>query len=121
MAAGLAVLDVLESEGLQAHAQRVGDQLLRGLRELHRAHPIIGDTRGCGLFVGIELVRDPDSREPAGEEASAVVNALKEHGILSGTDGPYHNVIKVKPPMVFDAANADRFVETLDVVLHDLA
>jgi len=119
MAAGLAVLDVLEAEGLQAHAHDVGDRLLRELGELRRTHPTIGDVRGRGLFVGIELVRDPDTREPAGTLASSVANTMKERGILTGTDGPYHNVLKIKPPMVFDSANADRFVETLDAALRD--
>lgn len=121
MAAGLAVLDVLEAEGLQARAREVGDHLLRGLGELRRAHPTIGDVRGRGLFVGVELVRDPDSREPAGTLAGAVANAMRDRGVLTGTDGPYHNVLKLKPPMVFDADNADRFVETLDAVLRDLS
>ncbi|MBI4564323.1 MAG: aminotransferase class III-fold pyridoxal phosphate-dependent enzyme [Planctomycetes bacterium] len=117
MAAGLAVLDVLEEEGLQAHAQQVGARLLRGLRELSRKHPEIGDVRGRGLFIGLEFVRDPGTREPAGARASSVVNALKERGILTSTDGPRHNVIKLKPPMPFDAANADYLIETLDAVL----
>lgn len=120
MAAGLAVLDVLEDEGLQAHAKRVGDRLLNGLHELATRHPVIGDVRGRGLFIGIELVLDRDTQQPAGKLASAVANMMKERGILTGTDGPYHNVLKLKPPMVFDEENADQFVATLDVVLKAL-
>ena len=79
-------------------------------------HPIIGDVRGLGLFVGIELVRDRTTLEPAAAEASYVIDRMKEHGILLSTDGPYHNVLKLKPPIVFSEANADVLVHTLDKI-----
>lgn len=107
-AAGLAVLDVLEEEGLQEHARLVGDHLLHGLRSIECE--AIGDVRGLGLFLGVELVRDRVTLEPASAEASRVVNGLRELGILAGTDGPHHNVIKLRPPLCFTREDADRFV-----------
>ena len=100
-AVGLAVLDVLEDEGLQERARRVGRHLARGLRRLQERHPLIGDVRGSGLFLGVELVRDRETLEPAAEEAAYVVERLRERGVLTGTDGPHHNVLKLRPPLVF--------------------
>lgn len=120
MAAGLAVLDVLEGEGLQQNALRVGSDLLERLRDLQLRHEIIGDVRGTGFFIGVELVRDRETLEPATKETSTVVNALKEAGILMGTEGPYHNVIKIRPPMCFDEGNADFLVDRFDRVLFAL-
>jgi 4-aminobutyrate aminotransferase-like enzyme len=111
-AAGLAVLDVLEEERLQENARDVGTRLLAGLRGLR--HPIIGDVRGAGLFLGVELVRDRMTLEPADVEASSIVNHLRERGILTGVDGPHHNVIKIRPPLVFTKEDADLFVAALD-------
>jgi 4-aminobutyrate aminotransferase-like enzyme len=119
-AAGLAVLDVVLREGLQAHARRVGDRLLAGLRPMVDRHAIVGDVRGSGLFLGVELVRDRTTLEPAASEASYVVNRLREEGILIGTDGPFHNVLKIRPPMPFDERDADRLVRTLERVLTEL-
>ncbi len=119
-AVGEAVLEVTEDEGLQAHGLRVGQRLLNGLREVGRGHGLVGDVRGSGLFIGVELVRDRDTLEPASREASWVVNRMREEGILLGTDGPLHNVIKIRPPMPFDGADADRLVETIDAVLSEL-
>jgi 4-aminobutyrate aminotransferase-like enzyme len=116
-AAGLAVLDVMESEGLQQHAREAGAHLLRGLAELVARHPIAGDARGLGLFLGLELVRDRDTREPAGEAAGHVANRMRDCGILLSTDGPDHNVLKIKPPLCFTTADGDRLVETLDRIL----
>ena len=116
-AIGLAVLDVLRDEELQAHARRIGERMLTALRAFVGRHELVGDVRGSGLFLGVELVRDRASLEPAGVEASYVVERMREEGILLGTDGPYHNVVKIRPPMPFDEANADRLVETLDRVL----
>jgi 4-aminobutyrate aminotransferase-like enzyme len=116
-AIGLAVLDVIESEGLQANALKAGTKLMTGLRELMDSHPLIGDVRGLGLFVGVELVSDRETLEPAAEQADYVVNRMKQRGILLSTDGPLHNVIKIKPPLVFTEANADFLVSTLDKIL----
>lgn len=119
-AAGLAVLEVMRDEHLQAHAMRVGEQLLAGLRALADRHAIVGDVRGSGLFVGVELVTDRETLAPAAAAASDVVNALREDGILIGTDGPFHNVLKIRPPMPFDDDDAQRLVAALDAALTDV-
>ena len=116
-AVGLAVLDVVEEERLQERALRVGGRLLEGLRRLSERHPLVGDVRGSGLFLGVELVRDRASLEPAPEEATYVVNRLRERGVLTGTDGPHHNVLKLRPPLVFSEDDADLLLTTLDDVL----
>jgi 4-aminobutyrate aminotransferase-like enzyme/Ser/Thr protein kinase RdoA (MazF antagonist) len=116
-AAGLAVLEVLEAEELQRRALVSGERLCRGLHELASRHPLIGDIRGYGLFLGVELVRDRGARTPAGPEATYVAERMRDRGILLSTDGPDHNVLKLKPPLVFTADDADRLVETLDEVL----
>lgn len=116
-AAGLAVLDVMEEDRLQDRALRVGGHFLAGLRRLAARHRIIGDVRGSGLFLGLELVRDRRTLEPAMAEASYVVERLRDLGILAGTDGPLHNVIKIRPPLCFSEADADLFVAVLDQVL----
>jgi 4-aminobutyrate aminotransferase-like enzyme len=116
-AIGLAVLETVQDENLQAHALRVGARMLAGMRPFVERYPIVGDVRGSGLFLGVELVRDRATLEPAGEEASFVANRMRDFGILLGTDGPYHNVVKIRPPMPFDEANADRLVGTLERVL----
>ncbi len=121
-AIGLAVLDVIEQEGLQANALKVGNRLLAGLRGLQAKYPIVGDVRGLGLFVGLELVESRDTLVPAEAQAAYVANRMRECGILLSTDGPYHNALKIKPPMVFDESNADFLVTTLDKILaEDLA
>ena len=119
-AIGLAVLDVVRDESLQEHARQVGERLLAGLRPLTDCHRIVGDVRGSGLFLGVELVRDRDTLEPAGEEASYVANRMREMGILLGTDGPYHNVVKIRPPMPFGDEDADLLVDAFDRILAEL-
>jgi len=118
-AIGLAVLDVIKEERLQENALRVGAHLMNGLRGLMEKHPLIGDVRGRGLFVGIELVRNRATLEPAPEQAAYIANRMKGRGILLSTDGPLHNVLKIKPPLVFTEANADFLVETLDQILQE--
>lgn len=118
-AAGLAVLDVIAEESLQANAMDRGEQLLDGLEQLKSKHSLIGDVRGRGLFLGVELVRDADSLEPAAFEADYVINRLKEHCILAGTDGPHHNVIKLRPPMVFTAEDGDVLLAALDSIFRE--
>jgi 4-aminobutyrate aminotransferase-like enzyme len=120
-AIGLAVLDAVEDDGLRENALQVGAHLLAGLEKLKEKHPLVGDARGRGLFLGVELVRDRETLEPAAAEAKAVVEAMKERGVLLSTDGPLANVIKIKPPLVFSMADADRVVETLDEVLGTVA
>ena len=116
-AAGLAVLDVLEEGHLQEQALRVGQHFIAGLKTLAGRHALIGDVRGSGLFLGVDLVRDRATRAAATEEAGYVVNRLRDCGILVGTDGPQHNVLKLRPPLVFTEGDADLFVATLDAIL----
>ncbi|HJR58898.1 MAG TPA: aminotransferase class III-fold pyridoxal phosphate-dependent enzyme [Vicinamibacterales bacterium] len=116
-AAGLAVVETVEEEGLQAHALRVGSYLLSGLHELAARHESVGDVRGSGLFLGLELVRDRGTQAPATDQASRVVDRLREAGILLGTEGPFHNVLKIRPPMPFNEHDADFLLATLDDVL----
>ena len=116
-AVGLAVLDVTQEENLQAHALAVGSHLLDGLWLLPDQFEIVGDVRGSGLFIGLELVRDRETLEPAGAEASFIANRMAEHGILIGTDGPHHNVVKIRPPLPFDKSNADFLLSTLTKIL----
>jgi 4-aminobutyrate aminotransferase-like enzyme/Ser/Thr protein kinase RdoA (MazF antagonist) len=119
-AIGLAVLEVVRDERLQEHARRIGERMLKALRPLVERYELVGDIRGSGLFLGVELVRDRQTLEPADREASYVVNRLRDEGILAGTDGPFHNVVKIRPPMPFDEGNADRLVETFDRVVAEL-
>jgi 4-aminobutyrate aminotransferase-like enzyme/Ser/Thr protein kinase RdoA (MazF antagonist) len=119
-AVGLEVLNIVLEENLQEHAQRVGERMLAGLRPFVERYPLVGDVRGSGLFLGMELVRDRETLEPATERAAYVMNRMREHGILLGTDGPYHNVLKIRPPMPFDEENADFLVSTMKQVLEEL-
>ncbi|MCB0198122.1 MAG: aminotransferase class III-fold pyridoxal phosphate-dependent enzyme, partial [Anaerolineae bacterium] len=89
------------------------------LRPLHNQFEIVGDVRGSGLFLGIELVRDRETLEPAAEEASFISNRMREHGILLGTDGPYHNVVKIRPPLPFMKRDADFLIETMHKIMHE--
>jgi 4-aminobutyrate aminotransferase-like enzyme/Ser/Thr protein kinase RdoA (MazF antagonist) len=116
-AAGLAVLDVLEEERLQARALRVGSYLKNSLHALQPKFPLIGDVRGSGLFLGLDLVLDRETRAPAPLQAGYVVNRLRERGILTGTDGPHHNVIKLRPPLIISESDADLLTTALENVL----
>jgi 4-aminobutyrate aminotransferase-like enzyme len=116
-AVGSAVLGIVSKEELQAHAQAVGAQLLGQLRSLMARHALIGDVRGSGLFLGVELVRNRDTLEPATEEASKVVNRMRDGGVLIGTDGPFHNVLKIRPPMPFGLRDAEVLANCLDEAL----
>jgi len=119
-AVGLAVLDVIEAEGLQQNARKTGDYLKSSLRKLQGRYPVIGDVRGEGLFLGIEFVKDPETCEPHTELAGAVKNQLKDKRILVGTDGPHDNVIKIKPPLCFNKSDADVFLQAIESILAEL-
>jgi len=106
-AIGLKVLEIVQEENLQAHALQVGERLLTGLRDLQRRHEVIADVRGSGFFLGVELR----------QEANRVVNQMREHGILLGTEGPRHNVLKIRPPMPFSESDADFLISTLAAIL----
>lgn len=116
-AAGLAVLDVVQEEDLQARARVVGEHLLARLRPLAERHDLVGDVRGSGLFAGVELVTDRATLAPASSEAAFIVNRMREAGVLIGTDGPDHNVLKIRPPMPFDVDDADVLAAALDRAL----
>ena len=115
--AGLAVLDVLEQEGLQENARLVGEYLTAGLQALAEKHTAIGDIRGTGLFIAVELVKDRVSREPATAFADDVVNGLRDRGVLTGSIGPDANILKLRPPMVFSKENADYMLDILGETL----
>jgi 4-aminobutyrate aminotransferase-like enzyme len=119
-AAALAVLDVLEEERLADRAVAVGDLLRRRIRELAERHEAIGDVRGLGQLTGVELVRDRESREPAGREAALVAEGMRDRGVLIGTTGPDANVLKIRPPLVFSGEDAERLVTALDDALGSL-
>ncbi|MDT8369544.1 MAG: aminotransferase class III-fold pyridoxal phosphate-dependent enzyme [Longimicrobiales bacterium] len=116
-AAGTAVLDVLDDERLPANAECVGAHLRNGLADLVERHESIGDVRGMGLFLGVEIVTDRDARTPDPDTADRVVEGLKARGILTGVDGPDHNVIKLRGPLVLTDSDAERVVEAIDTVL----
>ena len=116
-AIGLKVLDIVKKEKLQIHALEVGEHLIQGLRNLQLNHSVIGDVRGSGLFIGVELVRDLETLEPATTEAQLIVNQLYKRGILIGSDGIYNNVLKIRPPMPFNMSDADELLENLKEIL----
>lgn len=116
---GAAVLDVIQEEKLQERAYQMGNLLLDHLRELQKESPIIGDVRGVGLFLGIELVKDKVGKEPNPQAAHHLVNRLRDQAILLSTDGPDHNVIKIKPPMVVTKDDLDYFLDRLSITLQD--
>jgi len=120
VAAGMAVLDVIEREQLGASVRRVGEHLRGRLRQLARRHAPVGEVRGAGLFVGVELVADA-RKTPATALAARVVNELRRRGVLVGTTGPHASILKIRPPMVFSAAQADLLADTLDAVLGEVA
>ena len=117
-AAALAVLDVIEGENLQQNAAQLGAHIGAGLKALAQKHEVIGDVRGNGLFIGVELVADRVERSPATEITARVVNDLRERGVLTGSIGPDSNILKLRPPLVLRKAEADLMLETLDASLH---
>jgi 4-aminobutyrate aminotransferase-like enzyme len=119
-AAGLAVLDVIRDEGLVENANMIGNYLMNGLREIGNRHIQIGDVRGSGLFIGLELVGDRDTKAPAPEIASQVINRLRHRGILIGAAGRRGNTLKIRPPLCLTKDNADMFVAACDEVLREV-
>lgn len=120
MAAASAVLDVLEQNDLQANALRVGTYLRERLAALGERHAIVGEARGAGLFVGLELLADRTTRAPATAQAARVVNGLRRRQVLLSATGPDAHVLKIRPPLVFRQEHADLLVERLDEVLGTL-
>ncbi len=119
-AAARAVLAEIRELNLREHARRVGNALLGQLHALADRHPVVGDVRGRGLFLGIELVHNCESRQPFPQACSHLVNRAREMGVLLSVDGPDHNVIKIKPPLVFGEDDAALLVQTLDRVLGEI-
>ena len=121
MAAGLAVLEVIDEEQLQENARIVGGRFKAGLQELATRHRLIGDVRGMGLMLGVELVRDRQTKEPAKEETLAVMEHARELGVLIGKGGLYGNVLRIKPPLCITAADVDFALDALDRALAEVA
>ena len=105
---------MIEQDALQANAPKVGNHLRAGLRKLAETHDIIGDVRGHGLFTAVEFVSDRDAKTPAADAASAVVDAMRERGVLLSRTGRDDNVLKIRPPLPFSRENADLLLATLD-------
>ena len=116
-AIGMAVMDVIEKDDLMARARDLGSRFKSGLNSLKESHELIGDVRGRGLFLGLEMVRDLESLAPAPEEAAVFVNRMRNVGVLLSTDGVYHNVVKIKPPMVLSEKDVDDTLEKMDSIL----
>lgn len=118
-AIGLAVLEVIEEENLQKHALHTGNSLKQKLMELKTNHACIHDVRGSGLFLGIEFIIDGHSVSQTAEFTTRVINRMKDRGVLLSSDGPHHNVLKIKPPMVFCEKDNDTLVVNLDEVIKE--
>lgn len=116
-AIGMAVLDVIEQEGLQENARVVGGHLQRRLEELGERHDLVGAVHGSGLYLGLEFVRDRETLAPATTETAAICDRLLERGVIMQPTGDFQNVLKIKPPLVITRASVDVFVDALDRVL----
>lgn len=114
MTQGLATLEVIDSEHIQANALRVGKHLKDRLLEVQERRPLIGEVRGMGLMLGVELVRDRTTKEPASREAADVIELCKERGLLIGKGGLFGNTLRIKPPMCLTAADADFLADCVD-------
>ena len=114
---GMAVLDVIEDEKLIENARIMGELFIQGFNELKEQYQIIGDVRGKGLFLGIELVKDRETLEPAVEEAQLLIEGMLSKNILLSIDGPRKNVIKIKPPMVISREDVLRTIQSMDEIL----
>ena len=106
-AAGLAVLDEIRDRGLVAQASVTGNRFKAGLQQLADQFPIVGDVRGTGLVFGLELVLDRETRAPAPLETARLLERMREEGVLAGSEGVHGNVVKLRPPLVFDAGDCD--------------
>jgi 4-aminobutyrate aminotransferase-like enzyme len=120
-AAGMAVLEVVKREDLMANARRVGDYIMAGFRKMAGKFPVIGDVRGAGLYIGVELVNDRRTKEPATEATGRLVNGLRDRHILIGAAGRNANVLKIRPPLPFSEKNADLFLSATAGVLEAIS
>jgi len=117
MAAGLAVMDVIDEEGIQSRAKRLGARFRKGLEKLALSHPLIGDVRGMGLMIGVELVRDRATKEPATQETMAVLEHCRTHQVLLGKGGLHGSTLRIKPPMCITEEDVDYALDVLDLAL----
>lgn len=120
-AVGLAVLDVIEGQDLRGNALSIGNYLISSFKAMQARYEVIGDVRGMGLFLGIELVSDRKTKAPATEFARAVSNGARQRGVLMGTEGPHDNVLKMRPPMIFSKRDADHLLAVLDETFADVS
>jgi len=116
-AAAMAVLDVIDDQGLVANAAGVGEEIRTDIRELAGRHPAIGDVRGRGLMIGVELVADPAARTPHAALASRVQNSMRDRGVLVGTTARAGNVLKIRPPLVVTRDDAALLLRVLEEAL----
>jgi 4-aminobutyrate aminotransferase-like enzyme len=116
-AVGKAVLEVVERDGILRNVKETGDYLKAGLQKLAEAHELIGEVRGKGFFLGIELVRDRVDKEPATAEAAAIMEWMRESGVLLARIGRHRNILKIRPPLVFRKEHAELVLEKLDNAL----
>ena len=119
-AAAQAVLDVIRDEQLLERSRRIGTFLADGIRQLAERHELIGDVRGAGLFLGVELVTDRAARTPAADQTRQVVNGMRERGVLISAAGPLENILKIRPLLAFEQEHAELFVDCLDKTLKDV-
>eukprot|EP01061_Rhynchopus_euleeides_P015112 TRINITY_DN25931_c0_g1_i1.p1 TRINITY_DN25931_c0_g1~~TRINITY_DN25931_c0_g1_i1.p1 ORF type:complete len:433 (+),score=188.74 TRINITY_DN25931_c0_g1_i1:62-1360(+) len=115
------VLQIIDDEGLQGNSLRQGNRLLAGMRELQQRHPFIGHVRGSGLLLGMDMVSDPVTKTPAPEVVAAVVDGMREEGVIIGKGGPYGNVVRMAPPMCITDADTEFFLEALRKTLSRVA
>jgi 4-aminobutyrate aminotransferase-like enzyme len=120
IAAAQATLDVIRDEQLLDNSKQVGKLIQDGIRELATRHQAIGDVRGAGLYIGVEMVSDRDGKTPDAAAATTVVNALRERRVLISATGLHANTLKIRPPLVFDASHATRLLTELDAALSTL-
>ncbi|WP_114390068.1 aminotransferase class III-fold pyridoxal phosphate-dependent enzyme [Notoacmeibacter marinus] len=116
---GRTVLDIVDDEGLMQNARDMGARLMSGLTALTERHPLIGDVRGQGLFIGVELVEDRTTRHPATRQTAYVLNRMRDERILIGCEGPDNNILKIRPPLTIDAEGVAMLLDRLDVILSE--
>jgi alanine-glyoxylate transaminase/(R)-3-amino-2-methylpropionate-pyruvate transaminase len=120
MTQGLATLEIIDEENIQQNALEVGTHMKEALHDLEEKHPLIGEVRGLGLMLGVELVRHRQTKEPANTEAADVMEKMKERGVLIGKGGLFGNTLRIKPPMCITKGDADYLVAMLDEVLGEI-
>ncbi|QEF96484.1 5-aminovalerate aminotransferase DavT [Stieleria maiorica] len=121
MAAGLATMEVIDAEGIQENAAAIGDLLIGGLTELKDKHALIGDVRGLGLMLGVELVKDRKTKEPASDAAAELMERAKQRGLILGKGGLHGNTMRIKPPMCITKDDAQFLLATIDQCLSEIA